>query len=65
MSEDDNEIQLNIYRQMTPEQKLKVAQRLFDSAQALKAAALRAQHPDWTEEMIWSAVRKIFLNAQT
>ncbi len=40
------------------------AERLFHSARQLKAAALRAQHPDWTDEAIRQAVRQIFLYAR-
>ena len=43
---------------MSPAQKLQAAMRLYWSARALKAAALRAEHPDWPEEAIAAAVRK-------
>ena len=46
---------------MTPAQKLQAAMRLYWSARALKAAALRAEHPDWSDDMIAAAVRKAFL----
>jgi hypothetical protein len=46
---------------MSPAQKLRAAERLYYSARQLKAAALRAQHPDWTDEAIRKAVRDIFL----
>ena len=57
--------QKRIYQSMTPEQKLEVALRLYYSARELKAAGLRAQHPDWTEEQIRDKVREIFLYART
>ena len=50
---------------MSPAQKLRAAERLYYSARQLKAAALRAEHPDWTEETIRQAVRKIFLYARS
>jgi len=50
---------------MSPAQKLRVAERLYWSARQLKAAALRAEHPDWTEEAIVQAVRQIFLYARS
>jgi len=50
---------------MSPAQKLKAAERLYHSARELKAAALRARHPDWTEEAIRRAVREVFLNSRT
>lgn len=50
-----------ILRRMTPEQKLNAAMRLYWSARALKAAGLRAEHPDWSEQEIAAAVREAFL----
>ena len=50
---------------MTPEQKIKVAIDLYQSARELKAAGLRNQHPDWTEKKIQEKVRDIFLFATT
>lgn len=60
-----NDEYLRILRAMTLEQKLRTATRLYWSARRLKAAALRAQHPDWTEEEIERAVREIFLYVRT
>ena len=53
---------LRILRAMSPAQKLKAAERLHQSARQLKAAALRAAHPDWTDEAIRRAVREAFLH---
>ncbi len=50
---------------MTPGEKLRLAERLWFDARKLKAAGLRAQHPDWTEEQIEEKLREIFLNAKT
>jgi hypothetical protein len=50
---------------MSPAQKLRAAERLYYSARELKAAALRAEHPDWTEEAIRQAVREIFLYSRS
>lgn len=57
--------QKRIFQSMTPEQKLKVAFQLYDSAKELKAAGLRLQNPDWPEERIQERVREIFLYART
>jgi hypothetical protein len=57
--------QKRIYQSMTPEQKLRVAMDLYYSARVLKAASLRAQHPDWSENEIQKKVREIFLYART
>ena len=50
---------------MSPTQKLRAAERLYHSAWQLKAAALRVQHPDWTDEAIRLAIRQIFLYARS
>ena len=50
---------------MTPAQKLHLVERLWFDARKLKAAGLRAQHPDWSEEKIEEKLRDIFLNAKT
>ena len=56
---------LRTLQAMARAQKLRAAQRLFHSAWQLKAAALRAEHPDWTDEAIQRAVRMIFLYARS
>jgi hypothetical protein len=56
---------LRILRAMSPAQKLKAAERLHQSAWQLKAAALRAAHPDWTDEAIRRAVREAFLHSRS
>jgi len=60
-----SDIQKEIFKKMTPEQKLKVAMRLCWSARRLKAAWLRQQNPDWTEERVQKQVTEIFKNART
>lgn len=52
-------------RRMTGEQKWRAAFRLYWSARRLKAAALRTQHPDWSEEKVQRRVREIFLHARS
>lgn len=52
-------------RRLTGEQKLRAAFALYWSARELKAAALRAQHPDWTPEEVQRRVKEIFLHAVT
>ena len=51
----------NPFARMTGAQKLEAAMRLYWSARALKAAAFRAQHPEWTEAEVAAAVREAFL----
>jgi ABC-type multidrug transport system ATPase subunit len=57
--------QKRIYQNMTVEQKLRIAADLYNSARELKAAGLRAQHPNWSEKKIQEKVREIFLYAGT
>jgi DNA-binding transcriptional regulator WhiA len=57
--------QKRIYQSMTPEQRLRVAFDLYHSARQLKAASLRVQHPDWSENQIQEMVKEIFLYAAT
>ena len=57
--------QIKIYQSMTPAQKLDASLRLYYSAKALKAAALKQLHPDWSEKEIIKKVNEIFLNART
>jgi len=48
---------------MTAEQKLAVARQLRATAWELKAAGVRAQHPEWSEGEVQARVREIFLYA--
>lgn len=57
--------ELAILRAMTPEQKLKAAQWIYESAWQLKLAWIRAQHPDWSDEQVHAAVREAFLYARS
>jgi Rv0078B-related antitoxin len=50
-----------ILAKLTPAQKLRTAMRIYWSARALKAAALRSQHPQWSQAEIARAVRDAFL----
>lgn len=57
--------EIRILRAMTPAQKLAAAEDMYRAARAIKAAALRRQHPDWSEEEIRRKVRDIFLHGRT
>jgi len=61
----ENDRQIEVLRKMTGGQKLKLSMRLYWSARRLKAAWLRQQHPDWTEEQVQAEVTEIFKNART
>lgn len=52
-----------ILRKMTPEQKLNAASALYFSARQFKAAWIRQQNPEWSEEQIQQEVKDIFMRA--
>ena len=54
--------QFAIYRRMTPEQRLKVAEGLYWSARKLKTAGVRSQHPDWSDAQVHAEVNRLFLH---
>ena len=62
-ADEPDPMQLEIYRKMTPQQRLRVASNLYWSARKLKAAGLRMLHPEWTEEQVARGVRDAFLYA--
>jgi hypothetical protein len=52
-------------RRMSGPQKLKTAFQLYWGARRLKAARLRQEHPDWSEEQVQARVREIFMYARS
>jgi len=56
--------QLEIFRSMSPSERWQAARSLYWSARRLKAAYLRKQHPDWSDEQIEQAVKKAFQHAR-
>jgi len=63
--EQDSAEQIKIFRAMSGERRLRLAEQLYWSARKMKAAGVRAQHPDWSEEQVNAEVRQIFLHART
>jgi hypothetical protein len=57
--------QIEIFKRMTPEQRWHAAHRLYWTMRRHKAAFLRSQHPDWTDDKVEGEVRSIFLHART
>ena len=57
--------QITALRAMTGARRLHLAERLYWSARKMKAAGLRSQHPDWQEEQLNAALRRIFSHART
>jgi len=56
--------QREIFRCMTPQQRLNAAFKLYWSARQLKEAALRTFHPELSEDEIKARVRECFLYAR-
>ena len=54
-----------ILRALTPAQKLAAAEDMYRAARDLKAAALRQQHLEWSEEEVRRTLRDIFLHGRT
>jgi hypothetical protein len=57
--------QIAILRGMTLRQRWDTACRLYWSARRLKAAFLRDQHPEWSEDAVQAEVRRLFLYARS
>ena len=62
---EDNSIQDEILKKMSPEKKLEAAIALYRSARELKAAWLASLHKDWSQQRIDQAVRENFANARS
>jgi len=62
---EQQKVQDEILRAMTPHQKLRVAMNLYYSARQLKMAWIRQLHKDWSEKQVEEAVRRIFANARS
>ena len=52
-------------RRMSGAQKLRTAFQLYWGARMIKAARLRQQNPQWTEEQVQQRVKEIFMHATT
>lgn len=50
------EIQLEVFRRMTGEQRLKIAMEMSDFARELSLSRIRAEHPEWSE---WQVKREL------
>lgn len=48
------------FREMSPEERWKAAMQLYWSMRRLKAAHIRARHPDWSEDAIDEEVKRVF-----
>ena len=57
--------QIAVLRAMPGQRRLQLAEKLYWSARKMKAAGVRAQHPDWADEQVNAEVQRIFLHART
>lgn len=57
--------QIAIYRAMTPERRLEIAELMYWEARQMKAAWLKSLHPDWSQEQIEVEVKRLFANARS
>ena len=48
-------------RRMTPEERLKLAGKLFWDARRDKAVEIQQENPDWSAEQVELEVRRVFL----
>jgi hypothetical protein len=55
-------LRLQPHRVLTLEEKLNIAQALYETAKVVKIGMLRRSHPDWTEaQLLKEARRMLFL----
>ena len=60
-----NDVQNEILRKMSPQQKLEAAMNLYYSAKELKTAWLRQLHTEWSDQKIKQTAREVFANARS
>jgi hypothetical protein len=53
--------QAELVRSMTPGRRLEIANSLYETAWAIKSSALRDRHPEWSDEILFARLRRIFL----
>lgn len=55
-SRDAEQVQLDVFRRMTGEQRLKLALEMSDFARELSLSRIRAEHPQWSD---WEVKREL------
>jgi hypothetical protein len=56
---------VEIYRKMTPQQRLARAFGMWESAQVIVRGAVQCEHPDWTEEQVLREVANRLSHGET
>jgi hypothetical protein len=57
-------IKTEVLKNMTLEEKIKIVERLYNSAYELRYAAIKSQFPGLSDEEINEKTKKYFLNAK-
>jgi hypothetical protein len=57
--------QVKAFRQISGEERLRLAEHLYWVARKIKAAGLRSQHPNCTEQPVNAEVTRIFRRARS
>jgi hypothetical protein len=57
--------QTRALRKMSLERRAELALGFIRSMRRMKAAALRAQHPDWSEQRVAAELRRLTLHARS
>ena len=57
--------QIRALRQMPLERRAELALGFIRSMRRMKAAALRAQHPDWSEQQLRAELRRLTLHGRS
>jgi hypothetical protein len=57
--------QVKAFRKMSLERRAQIALGFIRSVGRLKAAALRSQHPDWSEQEVMEALRRSILHGRS
>ncbi|HEY4320205.1 MAG TPA: hypothetical protein VGM77_03415 [Gemmatimonadales bacterium] len=60
-----SDLQDQLVRAMTPEEKIRRSEAMRDMAWELKAAWIRDQHPELSEDAVQEQVRAIFRDARS
>ncbi len=65
MDEPLHPVQLEGFQRMTPAEKLRMVEDLYETGIRLRMAGLRMAHPDWPEERLELEARRSLLYAGT
>jgi hypothetical protein len=57
--------QIKALRKMSLQRRAELALGFIRSMRQMKAAALRAQHPDWSEQQVAAELRRLTLHARS